>query len=584
MTTTHLDDTVKVEDEIEMGHDNHQAKTKVDLEDPTALINVANDQQLVEDGADEYPSVTRRTIIVVGVALALFCVGIDLVNWPQSQLHSPHPAFFLPRHRAHRLVRVVVLPGTGLLPTLLVTGKAYQYFPLKYTFILAVFIFEVGSLVAGVAPSSTVLIIGRAITGVGGAGIATGGYAILTVVARSELRPIFTGLVTTVYSIANVVGPIMGGAFAEHASWRWCFYINLPFGGVSGIIIFFFFRSPKTSRPKELVPLREKLSHLDFLGITLALGSLICFTRALQIAGTTTSWSSSEVIGLLVGFVLLMISFIISQRILSDRAMMVRKILKMRVVVIGMVFGFLHEGGFFTLLYALPIYFQAVSDVSPAQAGVRNIPLLLSCGIGSTVAGFVVSRYRHFVPLMVWASAGGCIGTGLIYLLDANSPSAQWIGYQVLAGLAFGTGLPLAIIAGQAHVSNEDLPSATAMLLCKSILYDLFLIQTSNQISLNPFTVTFNVGAALSLAAAQSMLDNLLLSNLPTLAPTVDPEAVIQAGATEIRSTFAADAVPGIVAAYLKGLRAVYILVIAFTGAAAIAAATNRWERLSLKK
>ncbi|KAL9031607.1 MAG: hypothetical protein Q9196_000364 [Gyalolechia fulgens] len=290
----------------------------------------------------------------------------------------------------------------------------------------------------------------------------------------------------------------------------------LAFGGVSGIIIFLFFKSQKTVRPKELVPLKEKLSQLDFVGITLALGSLICFTRALQVAGIKKSRASSEVIGLFVGFALLMLAFIASQRVLSDRAMMVRKILKMRVVVIGM----------------------AVSDVSLAQAGVRNIPLLLSYGIGSTVAGFVVSRYRHFVPLMVWVSAGGCIGTGLIYMLDANSPSSQWIGYQVLAGLAFGTGLPLAIIAGQAHVTIEDLSSATAMLL-----------------------FTFNVGAALSLAAAQSMLDNLLLSNLPILAPTVeDPEAVIQAGATEIRSTFAADQIPGIVEVYLKGLRAVYIL------------------------
>ncbi|KAL8748296.1 MAG: hypothetical protein Q9184_007419, partial [Pyrenodesmia sp. 2 TL-2023] len=332
------------------------------------------------------------------------------------------------------------------------------------------------------------------------------------------------------------------------------------FGGVSGVIIFLFFKSQKPIRPKELVPLKEKLLHLDFLGITLALGSLICFTRALQVAGITKPWDSSEVIGLMVGFVVLIIAFIVSQRLLSDRAMMVRTILKMRIVAIGMVFGFLHEGGFFTLLYALPIYFQAVSNVSPAQAGVRNIPLLLSCGIGSTIAGFVVSRYRHVVPLMVWASAGGCVGTGLIYMLDANSPSSQWIGYQVLAGLAFGTGLPLAIIAGQAHVSNEDLPSATAMLL-----------------------FTFNVGAALALAAAQSMLDNALLTSLPTLAPGVDPKAVIQAGATEIRSTFAPDAVPGIVEAYLEGLQAVYILVIAFTGAAVLAAAMNRWERLSLK-
>ena len=95
------------------------------------------------------------------------------------------------------------------------------------------------------------------------------------------------------------------------------------------------------------------------------------------------------------------------------------------------------------------------------------------------------------------------------------------------------------------------------------------------------YVVAFNVGAALALAAAQSILDNTLLANLPDLAPSVDPHAVIQAGATEIRSTFAADAVPGIVKAYLEGLRGVYILVIAFTGAGTLAAATNRWEKLS---
>ncbi|KAL8788425.1 MAG: hypothetical protein Q9195_007304 [Heterodermia aff. obscurata] len=535
MERIELDNIVQANENI--GHNEPQPKSEADQEHSSAGIH---DDPVVDSlNEDEYPSVFRRTVIVVGVALALFCVGIDLTIIATA----------IPR---------ITDQFSGI--ELIGWGKVYQYFPLKYTFILAVFVFEIGSLVAGVAPSSTVLIIGRAITGVGGAGIATGGYAILTVVARSELRPIFTGLVTTVYSIANVIGPIMGGAFAEHASWRWCFYINLPFGGVSGVIIFLFFKSQKTIRPKELAPFTEKLSHLDFLGITFALGSLIYFTAALQVAGITHSWDSSQVVGLLVGFVVLTIAFIVSQRILSERAMMIRKILNMRVVLTGMVFGFLHEGGFFTLLYALPIYFQAVSNVSPAQAGVRNIPLLLSCGIGSTAAGFVVSKYRHFVPLMVGASAGGCIGTGLIYMLDANSPASHWIGYQVLAGLAFGTGLPLAIIAGQAHVSKEDLPSATAMLL-----------------------FTFNIGAALALAAAQSMLDNTLLTSLPTLSPTVDPEHVIQAGATEIRSTFAADAVPGIVEAYLKGLRAVYILIIAFTGAAAVTAASNRWKRLRLK-
>ena len=288
----------------------------------------------------------------------------------------------------------------------------------------------------------------------------------MTVIIQPEQRPIFTGLVNTVYSVANVIGPILGGTFAEHTTWRWCFYVSLPIGGTAGLVIFLFFRSPKTVRPKELAPLREKFSHLDPAGLFLALGALICFARAFQIAGISKRWDSSEVIGLLVGFAAMTSIFIASQNLLDDRAMMVKKILKVRIVIVGMVYGFLHEGAFITVLYALPIFFQAVSGVSPGQAGVRNLPFLLSCGTGSLAAGLLVSRFKHFVPLMVWASGGACIGTGLIFTLDVHSPASQWIGYQVLAGLAFGTGLPLAMIGGQARALPEDLPSITAMLLC----------------------------------------------------------------------------------------------------------------------
>ena len=382
------------------------------------------------------------------------------------------------------------------------------------------------------------------------------------------------------YSVANVFGPIIGGAFAEHATWRWCFYVNLPFGGSSALVIFFLFQPPKTVRPKQLAPFKTKLSHLDPAGILLALGALICFARALQVAGITKPWNSSEVIGLLVGFVVMTLAFVVSQKLLDDRAMMVKKILKMRIVVVGMIYGFLHEGAFVSLLYALPIYFQAVSGVSPAEAGVHNLPFLLSCGIGSLAAGLLISRFKHFIPLMIWASGGGCIGSGLIYTLDIHSPSSQWIGYQVLAGLAFGTGLPLAIIAGQAHSSPEDLPSTTAMLLCE---YKPIPILHNAKLSQSFSIVTFNVGSSLALVAAQSLLDNRLFTSLPALAPSVDPATVIRAGATEIHSSFPSDAVPGIVAAYLSGLRAVYIMVVAFAGAATFAATTNRWQKLDLK-
>lgn len=443
-------------------------------------------------------------------------------------------------------------------------GKIYPFFSIKYAFLAAVFIFDLGSLLAGVAPNSTVLIIGRAIMGVGGAGIASGGYAILGVVVRPQLRPIFTGFITTIYSVANVLGPIIGGIFTQRMTWRWCFYINLPIGGTAAIIIFLLFRpqtSSSTVQERTKAPLKEKLSHMDPIGILLALGSLIFYTRALEVAGISKSWDSAETISLLTSCAVAAIAFVVSQYLQGDHSLMVPRLLKNRVVAVGMAYGFFHEGAFYLLLYYVPIYFQVVLGVSPSEAGVYNLPLLISCGIGSGLAGILVSIYGHYVPLMLWASAGGCIGSGLIYTLNTTPSTAAWVCFQILAGLAYGSGLPLAIIAAQAKSEAEDLASTTAMLL-----------------------FSFCVGSSTSLGAGQSVLSNLLLSKLPSTAPGVNPLDVIATGATEIRRKFPPDAIPGIVQAYLYSLHAVFLIVTAYAGVAVFFALGNKWERLGLRK
>ncbi|KAF2146413.1 uncharacterized protein K452DRAFT_305347 [Aplosporella prunicola CBS 121167] len=503
----------------------------------------------------EYPNAFRAACISVGVALGIFLVGLDMTI----------VATAIPRITDDFSgIDLIGWYGSAFFITLACFqpfwGKVYPFFSLKYAFLVAVFIFELGSLLSGVAPNSTVLIVGRAITGAGGAGIATGGYAILSIIVRPQIRPIFTGLITTVYSIANVLGPILGGVFAEQTTWRWCFYVNLPFGGASGLIIFLLFHVPENAR-RAKAPLKEKLSHMDPIGITLALASLIFLTRVFQVAGLDRKWDSAEVIGLLVGCVVSTIAFIISQYFQGDRALLVSRLIKKRIVAVGMAYGFFHEGAFFLLLYYVPIYFQVVRGATPAEAGVRNLPLLISCGVGSLLVGFVVSRFGHFVPLMLWASAAGCVGSGLIYTLNATSSPAEWISYQIIAGLAYGSGLPLAIIAAQAKSETEDLASTTAMLL-----------------------FMFNVGTSTSLGAGQAVLNNLLLSKLPETAPNVDPFDVISAGATETRATFPTAVVPGIVQAYLETLRAIYAIVIAYAGVAVVFAVVNRWEKLRMKE
>lgn len=329
---------------------------------------------------------------------------------------------------------------------------------------------------------------------------------------------------------------------------------------------------------------------MDPAGVLLVLASLVCFTRAAEVAGVRRPWGSAEVVGLLAGSGAAAAAFVVSQYLRGDRALLVSRLVRQRGVYMSMGYGFFHEGAFCLLLYYIPIYFQVVAGITPGEAGFRNLPMLISCAVGSALTGFLVSRFGYYTPFMVWASAGGCVGAGLIYTLDETSPPAQWIGYQVLAGLALGSGLPLGIIAGQADAEPEDLPSRTAMLLCKllftftGIFGQTICTDWSSSLTLSACSpVSFCVGTSTSLGTGQSVFSNLLLNKLPALAPGVDPITVITTGATDIRNVFPVDRVPGIIQAYLYALRAVFAVVIAYAGVAVVFAAGSKWQRLNLK-
>lgn len=335
---------------------------------------------------NEHPSGARLVCIVLALVLAIFLVSLDLTIVATAIPKITDEFHGLADVSWYSAAFFMTIDGFQS-----AWGKVYKYFPLKISFLISIFIFELGSLICGVAPNSTALIVGRAIAGlgaagIGAAGIGSGTHTIIAFSASPKNRPIFKGVMGTSYGIAAVVGPLIGGAFANKASWRWCFYINLPIGAISGFIILLFFKTPSAAKPRS-ASLREKILQMDLVGVVLVMGAVISYILALHYGGQTYAWNSSQVVGLLICFVMLSAAFVVWEWCQEDRAMVPFRLAKDRVYLVPSVFAFFFSGAYFLIIRYLPIYFQVINNISPEISGVRNLPLILAVTVSMLAAG-----------------------------------------------------------------------------------------------------------------------------------------------------------------------------------------------------
>ncbi|EAS35631.3 MFS gliotoxin efflux transporter GliA [Coccidioides immitis RS] len=416
-------------------------------------------------------------------------------------------------------------------------GKAYKYIPLKMTFLLSILVLELGSLICAVAPNSTTLIAGRAISGLGAAGIGTGAYTIIAFVAEPRKRAMFTGIIGESYGFASVAEPLIGGVLSRQ-----------------GVV---------AAKP---VPAswKEKLLQMDIVGIAMIMGAVVTYILALQYGGQSKAWNSAQVIGLLVAFVVILIVFCVWERFQRERAMVIPRLFKQRTVGISCICTFFFSGSYFLVIYYLPVYSQSVENSSPAMSDGKNLPLIMAVTLAMISSGVMISATGLVSQTKVVGSIISIIASGLLYTLDVDTSTDKWIGYQILGGIGWGIAFQVPIIVGQSVADPKDIPKVKSS--SKSL-----------------FSFFMNAGGTSFVSAGQSAFVNKLIATIPATAPGINPATVVATGATQIRTTFPANNVPGIVLAYMAGIKVALAMSIGGAGAAFITSLFSDWKRLNKK-
>ncbi|KUL89762.1 hypothetical protein ZTR_00562 [Talaromyces verruculosus] len=399
------------------------------------------------------------------------------------------------------------------------------------------------------------------VAGMGGSGIQNGAFTIVAGSVPMPRRPALMGFLMGISQLGMVAGPLVGGALTSYVSWRWCFYINLPVGGLVAVLLVFLNIPEQIPKPKGLKNLSTVLGNLDLIGFALFSPAAIMFLLALQYGGSTYPWNSATIIGLFVGAGVTFIIFMLWEYRVGDKAMIPYSILTIRTVWASCVtYGFLAS-----LLicgsYYLPIYFQAIKNTSPMISGVDILPSIISQMISAILSGQLLGRIGYYLPLSVLGASLAAIGNGLISTFSTTTSTGRWIGYQIILGVGRGIGLQMPIIAVQNTLKLQQVPTAMAMIMfCQSF-----------------FSATF-------LSFADVIFNNSLRTIIPQQAPDINVKAVIQAGATAFRSVVPASDLQAVLRAYAISIDHVFYLAIGASCAAFLTCWGMGWKDIRKKQ
>ncbi|TLD11363.1 hypothetical protein PgNI_06539 [Pyricularia grisea] len=517
---------------IETLRDGTDTKGKAKEIDPSTSVidNVDRGPEKSEEHS------TVLVVLTIGICLVAFAVSLDNTILATAIPRITAEFDTLDNAAWYRSASFVASAGLQL-----PLAKLYTYFDAKWTYLASLTVFELGCVICAVATNPDIFIAGRAVSGAGAAGLYPGVVNILGLAASAKLRPVLFAVVTGAVGVASLVGPPVGGIFTDSSrmTWRWCFWVNLPIGGVAGAIVLLALRPPRLNlwkktdtgssdgkaqlsakQPLEQTqPLTQKLLKLDPVGTIFLSGATVSLLLALQWGGTSYYWTDKPVWGCLAAAGLLLSSFAFVQRYFRDpaSASIPPGLFRCRTVLTSALLATTLSAALLAHVFLLPFYFQAVRGTTATGSGLRMLAYLGAAALGGVVFGAAVASGRvgrRYGVCAFVATGLFVVGAGLLHTLGVDTPPGTAAAYQVVAGVAVGVAWQVPFVAVQQQQRAGELGVgghgvANALIACAN-----------------------SFGAALGIFVVQNIFLGTLASGLGDVAglTTEHVDAILRAG------------------------------------------------------
>ncbi|KAJ2449747.1 hypothetical protein EV183_004714 [Coemansia sp. RSA 2336] len=311
----------------------------------------------------------------------------------------------------------------------------------------------------------TVLIFGRALQGAGGSGLVSLMFIIVSDLTTEQERSGYFAGFNLVWTLSSILGPVLGGVFAEKASWRWAFWINLPLASLISIVAVLYLRLPM---PKGSFWI--KLKQVDFVGGLVLIGSVVMLLLALTWGGKTFSWTSAPVICLLVFGALTLGLFLLVEWKVAANPIVPLHLFSSRNVSLMVLSQFFLWIGMYSVVFFVPIWYAIVKNSSSINLGLHLLPFLLGISVVSIGVGLWVSKTRQYRGFIFIGTMLFVLGSGLTILFDEQTSSAEQVCFLLIMGCGMGFIIQTMLLAMQVAVPIKHMASATAVFMFARML------------------------------------------------------------------------------------------------------------------